>query len=219
MVMHGVGDSRASAMGLAPLFVGNGYAVLAPDARGHGDSGGELITYGLVEKYDTLGWVRWMGSQGCQRIYGLGESMGAAVLLQAAAEEPSFEAIVAESSFADIQDAAEHRLKKMVPLPRPLATPLAWIAAVNGRWYTRLVYGFDLADTSPLKAIARIKTPVLLIHGTGDDQTPADHSQRLAAANPTIAKLWLVEGASHCGAYAREPREFERRVLAWFQSH
>jgi dipeptidyl aminopeptidase/acylaminoacyl peptidase len=145
--------------------------------------------------------------------------MGAAVLLQAAAQEPTFEAIVAESSFADIQDAAEHRLKKMLPLPRPLATPFSWIAAVNARWYTRLVYGFDLAETSPLKAIARIKAPILLIHGTADDQTPPDHSQRLAAANPRWTKLWLVEGAQHCGAYAREPQEFEHRVLAWFQEH
>ncbi len=217
--MHGVGDSRGSAMGFAPMFLHNGYAVLAPDSRGHGDSGGELVTYGILEKQDTLAWAHWMRSNGCEKIYGLGESLGAAVLIQSAAEEPAFDAIVAESSFADIQDAAEHRLQKMVAWPRPIAAPLAWIAAVNGRWYTRIVYGFDLADASPLKAVARIKTPVLLIHGTADNETPADHSQRLAAANPKWAQLWLVDGAGHTGAYARDPQRFEHRVLAWFQDH
>jgi fermentation-respiration switch protein FrsA (DUF1100 family) len=218
LVMHGVGDSRGSAMGFAPLFLGEGYGVLAPDSRAHGDSGGELITFGILERHDTLAWVRWMRSQGCHKIYGLGESLGGAVLIQAAAEESAFDAIVAEGAFADIQDAAEDRLQKMVPV-RLLGGPLAWMVAVNGRWYTRLVYGFDLAEASPLQAMPHVHSPVLLIHGTADDQTPPEHSKRLTAANPRMTSLWLVDGAYHTGAYARAPREFERRVLTWFAAH
>lgn len=36
--------SRAGVMGLARLFVENGYAVLTPDNRGHGESGGGVVT-------------------------------------------------------------------------------------------------------------------------------------------------------------------------------
>ncbi len=219
MILHGVGDSRGSAMGFAPMFLHHGYAVLAPDSRAHGESGGDLLTYGIVEKFDTLAWARWMRSNGCEKIYGLGESMGGSILLQAEAQAPAFQAIVAESAFADIQEAAELRLQRMLPMPRALSAPLAWIAAVNGRCYMRLVYGFDIAEASPLRVMPKLRTPTLLIHGTADDQTPPDHSQRLAAANPKMTELWLVDGAHHTGAYARQPGEFEHRVLAWFAQH
>ncbi len=215
IVLHGISDSRASSAGFAPMFLYQGYSVLAPDSRAHGESGGDVVTYGLLEKSDILAWTRWMRSHGCSRLYGLGESLGGAILIQAAAAEDVFEAIVTESAYADLKSAAEHRLWRMFGLPQPLAQ----LAAVNGKWYARVVYGLHLDDASPLDAIRRLGTPVLLIHGLADNQTPPDHSRRLAAANPRITRVWLVPEAAHCGAYAAAPEEFQRQVLAWFGDH
>jgi len=84
-VLHGIADSRSGAAGFAPMFLAEGYAVLLPDSRGHGQSGGEFVTYGLLEKRDVLEWAHWMRSEGCAEIYGLGESLGASILIQATA--------------------------------------------------------------------------------------------------------------------------------------
>lgn len=54
MVLHGVADSRSGALGFAPMFLESGYSVLVPDSRAHGRSGGDLVTYGLLERYDVL---------------------------------------------------------------------------------------------------------------------------------------------------------------------
>jgi hypothetical protein len=43
VVLHGIADSRASALGFAPLFLDSGYSVLVPDSRAHGLSGGEIV--------------------------------------------------------------------------------------------------------------------------------------------------------------------------------
>ncbi len=56
LVLHGVGDSRAGSAGFAPMFLEAGYSVLLPDSRAHGASGGQFVTYGLLEKYDALEW-------------------------------------------------------------------------------------------------------------------------------------------------------------------
>jgi hypothetical protein len=88
-VLHGIGDSRVGSAGFAPLFLNEGYSVLLPDSRGHGASGGRFVTYGLFEKYDALAWADWMRRAGCGKVYGSGESLGAAVLIQAAAVRPS----------------------------------------------------------------------------------------------------------------------------------
>lgn len=221
LILHGIADSRASSAGFAPVFLPHGYAVLAPDSRAHGESGGSLVTYGLLERDDTLLWANWMRAKGCKKIYGLGESLGASVLLQAAALEPAFSAIVAESSFADLQDAAEARLVRVMQasFTSPTSAQLARFAAANTRLYARIVHGIDLAEASPLRTIRQVRTPMLLIHGLDDDQTPPEHSRRLAAANPAMTTLWLVPGVRHQSAYSKDPGEWRRRVLDWFANH
>lgn len=219
LVLHGIGDSRAASAGFAPVLLRERYAVLAPDSRAHGESGGRLVTYGLLERYDALAWTEWMRAKGCTTIYGLGESLGASVLLQAAAQSNVFRSIVAESPFADLQDAAETRLTRILPLPGFLSARLARFAAADTRIYVRLVHGMDLTDASPLRTMGQVTTPVLLIHGLDDDQTPPEHSRRLAAANPAITSLWLVPGVKHYSAYSKNPVEWQKRILSWFASH
>ena len=76
---------------------------------------------GLLEQYDTLDWARRMRQEGCTRIHGFGESLGAAVLIQAAALEPAFAAIVAECPFAELRQIGAYRVGQM-GLPRLAAT-------------------------------------------------------------------------------------------------
>ena len=47
-----------------------------------------------------------------------------------------------------------------------------------------------------------------------DDNTPARHAHLIHGSNP--AMVWEVPGAGHTGAWNDQPREFERRVPAWF---
>jgi pimeloyl-ACP methyl ester carboxylesterase len=108
IVLHGIADSRSSGVGFAPMFPG--YVVLAPDSRGHGESGGAYLTYGLLEKHDVIAWAHWMREKGCHKLYGLGESLGASILIQAVAVEPIFSAIVAECPYADLREMAEYRI-------------------------------------------------------------------------------------------------------------
>ena len=92
MVLHGIADSKSSSAGFAPMFLAKGFSVLAPDIRGQGSSGGEVMTFGVKEKHDALDWAHWIRKQaGCDRIFGLGESLGASILIQAAAVEPAFQ--------------------------------------------------------------------------------------------------------------------------------
>ncbi|MEI9813343.1 MAG: alpha/beta hydrolase [Acidobacteriota bacterium] len=194
-----------------------GYSVLAPDLRAHGESGGETVTYGLLEKYDTLQWVDWLHGQGCGRVYGMGESMGASILIMAAGLHPEqhvFQAIIAECAFADLLEAAEQRGQALFPLPEPIAAPLAKFSVAGGSLYARFAKGLDFTESSPVQSIRKLDTPVLLIHGLADTRTPASHSQELAAANPEHTKLWLVLGARHVGSYTTAPMEY-RKTGCW----
>lgn len=212
VVLHGIADSRTGVAGFAPLFLSQGYSVLLPDSRAHGHSGGAFVTYGLLEKHDVLDWARWLRKEGCREVYGLGESLGASILIEASALEPAFRAIVAECAYSDLKAIAESRVQEFLP------PGLAFLIVRGGMGYAKLRYGLDLHQVDPTVAMARSTTPTLLIHGVEDRRTPCWHSRRLAGANPR-ATLWLVPKADHVAASSADPAGFRQRVFDWFARH
>jgi pimeloyl-ACP methyl ester carboxylesterase len=223
LLLHGLGDNRLGMTGFAQLFLAHGYTVLMPDARAHGVSGGELATYGLLERNDIHQWVDFLGDQFDPHdpfhprcIFALGESMGAAQLLQSLDTHPNFCAVAAESSFATFREIAYDRMGQPFHLGpwvgRILLRPLVEVAFLRARWK----YHLDMNEISPEDSVASTATPVLLIHGEIDSNIPVRHSQIIHARNRNT-ELWEVPHADHCGALSTAPQEFESRLLQWFR--
>lgn len=216
LLLHGVGDNRLGMTEYAQLLLAHGFTVLLPDARAHGVSGGDLATYGLFERRDIAQWADLLRTVlGAHCVYGIGESMGAAQLLQSLQASAPICAVVAESPFATFREIAYDRMGQPFHLGpwvgRTVLRPLVEIAFLRARWK----YGLDMEQVSPEYAVARARVPVLLIHGQIDSNIPVRHSRRIHALAPRTA-LWEVPGADHCGAIAAAPDEFRNRLLAWF---
>jgi fermentation-respiration switch protein FrsA (DUF1100 family) len=56
---------------------------------------------------------------------------------------------------------------------------------------------FDVDAVSPVQAAARIRVPVLLVHGALDRETPPAHSQRIFDALAGPKRLLIVDGVGH----------------------
>lgn len=219
ILLHGLGDNRVGMTGYADLLVGRGFSVLMPDARAHGASGGDLVTYGLLESDDIHRWLDWLVQNdhpGC--IFGLGESMGAAELLQSLRSESRFCAVVAESSFANFREIGYDRIGQSFGtgpwLGRTLLRPILECAFAYSAWK----YRFHFGQASPENVIAETRIPVFLIHGQNDSNIPVRHSRLIARRNPAVV-LWEVPNADHCGAAGTNPEEFDRKLLHWFDGH
>jgi uncharacterized protein len=220
VLLHGITDNREGVAGYGQLLLAHGYAVLLPDARRHGESGGELATYGLKEADDIHRWVSWIyANDPPQCVYGFGESYGAALMLQSLAVENRYCAVAVESPFSTARAMSFERISGPLHLQpwfgRTLGRPAIWSAEL----YARLRYGIDLLKPSPLDAVTHSKTPVLLIHGADDRNISPLHSQLIAQAAPDHVQLWLVPHAGHTMAWAAAHQEFETRLLGWFDSH
>ena len=230
LLLHGLGDNRIGMTGYAQLLLAHGFTVLLPDARAHGSSDGPLATYGLLERNDIHQWVDFLEAQNSPSqdqsqtqkgkdhphcIFALGESMGAAELLQSLDTHPHFCAVVAESSFASFREIAYDRMGQPFGLGpwvgRFLLRPLVEVAFLRAR----LKYHLRMQNISPEDSVAATTIPVLLIHGQVDSNIPVRHSQIIHARNPNT-QLWQVPNADHCGALSTSPDEFEHRILAWF---
>jgi uncharacterized protein len=185
LYLHGIAGNRDSAAAVVERFLPHGFNVIAYDARGHGSSSGELCTYGYHEKIDVR---RVIAEVGPSRVFLIGHSLGAAVALQAAAIEPLVRGVVAVSTFVDLRTIATER-GDVRALPSWL---VAWgVAQVErtGR--------FDVEATSPLRAAASIKVPVLLVHGADDRRPAPSHSERVLTALGGHGEMIVVPGAGH----------------------
>ena len=189
--LHGTADNRTSAAGLVQRFGPRGFAVVAYDSRAHGESGGDACTYGFYEKRDLR---RVLDTIDSGPIILLGASLGAAVALQEAAEDPRAAAIVAVETFSDLRTVASERapfffragtIRKALQLAERQAQ-------------------FQVDAVSPKDAAAHITAPVLLVHGDADVETPPAHSQRVYDALKGPRRLILVPGAGHNGSLRPE---------------
>jgi uncharacterized protein len=147
-------------------------------------------------------------------IFALGESMGAGIALQSAAADPRIEAVVAESSFADLREASYDYagLRKYPLLGKTLFAPFSWTMLYRGE----KLAGVPISEVSAVKAVSSRAFPVLLICDEKDVALPCRHSQMIYAAARGPKQLWVVPGAFHTAAYGFAPDEFRRRVLAFY---
>ena len=218
IVLHGVADARDGISSRGRMLAEAGYTVLLPDARGHGVSGGEIISFGIRESDDLHRWADWFrAEERPKQLYGMGASMGAAILLQSLENDTRFRAVVAECPFSDFRAVAYDRMAGKLSLNRWFARGLLFPAVETGLTYGSLRYGVNLANASPERAIRNTSVPVLLIHGDADTNIPPSHSEALHAANPAVSQLWIVHGAEHVTIAKVAGDEFRRRVLSWFQ--
>jgi alpha-beta hydrolase superfamily lysophospholipase len=219
MLLHGLSDNRMGTVGYAELLMSHGYSVLMADARAHGASGGEVASYGLLEANDIRRWVDWLqGQEQADCIYGFGESMGAAQLLESLSVEDRFCGVIAESSFSTFREIAYDRVGQAFHtgpwLGRSLLRPLVEVAF----GYAKRKYKLNMEQVAPERAIGASRVPVFLIHGEDDSNIPVRHSRMIAKIDPAVA-LWIVPGAEHCGAIRVAREDFAQRVLAWYAMH
>jgi alpha-beta hydrolase superfamily lysophospholipase len=188
--LHGIGDNRGSSIGIANHFVPLGYDVLAYDSRAHGESGGEACTFGVYEKQDLL---QVLATIEARPIILLGNSLGAATALQAAAQTKLVGAVVSISTFSDLRTVARHRAPFF--LSNGTIEDAFHQAERDGH--------FRVDDASPLAAAPAITAPTLMIHGAKDDETPPDESQRVYEALRAPKHFILVPGANHNNVFGR----------------
>jgi pimeloyl-ACP methyl ester carboxylesterase len=109
LIAHGIDHTRQAMLPRATFLVRGGYDVLTIDLRGHGESGGTVVSPGLLEARDILGAVRYLRSRrDHEPIMILGLSYGAVASLIAAAESPEVAAVISDGAFPTGKDVSEN---------------------------------------------------------------------------------------------------------------
>lgn len=216
VMVHGNGANRddptIGTLDIAAGLVNHGYNVLMFDLRGCGESAGDMVSGGYHEKKDVLGAVEYVRKRGFDNIGVMGFSLGAVSSLLAAAETEDIDAVVADSSYADLNDIMKPEFSKRTHAPQVLLKPILLMIKV--------MFGVDFNAIKPIDCVPEITPrPVFFIHGEEDDTIPVEHADRLyqAAENP-LNELWLVPDTNHVRAYITHPEEYVSRITKFFDA-
>ena len=206
LLTHGSGGSRQRVADRAEMLARHGYGVLALDNPGNGESGGR--NNGLGDNAQpgvdaALNYLSRRPDVDRGRIAGFGVSLGAEVLLEAAARDGRLHAVVADGA----ERPEDGRRYGDQPAARRALGGVALQAV-------RAVSGMKPAPslTGVMPKIA--PRPVLLVAAGGvRDEVLTNRAYRDASGRAT--QLWERPGASHTAGLKRAPREYERRTVGF----
>lgn len=151
-----------------------GFAVLAVDYRGFGQSTPELPSETAVLEDARAAW-EWLAREQPKRPrYIFGHSLGGAIAVQLAGEVTDARGLIVEGTFTSIADVFRTFRWGWLPV-----TPL-------------ITQRFDSADR-----IARVRVPVLVVHGANDGLIKPELGRALYERAPSPKRFVLVEGGTH----------------------
>jgi pimeloyl-ACP methyl ester carboxylesterase len=214
VLVHGLNRSRIEMVKKTAFLAHAGWNSLLFDLRHHGESGGEATTFGAKEKSDVLAAVAFARAKSHGPVVVWGVSLGGASVTLAAADDPSVAGLVCDSSYRSLRDTVSHHLV--------LFRSFRWWTRLLPRWPVaeEAVYwigrrgNFDPDQVDVVAAAHKLnRRPALFVCNSEDRRMPKDIALELQAAAGPQAKLLVVPGQSHGGAYRDATAQYEHAVL------
>ena len=210
---HGyTGEGLSNHIAIADYFLKKGYAMLMPDARAHGESEGEYIGFGCLDRKDALSWVNWLiGKCGNDVAIMLhGTSMGGAtVLLASGLDLPcQVKGIVSDCGFTSPKEVFTHVLNHMYHLP-------AFPAIQGADLINKRLAGYGMDECNAKYEVQKAKVPILFIHGSSDTFVPVSMCHEIYENCASPKRKLIVEGAAHAESYYKDMADYEK-VLTEF---
>ena len=209
ILIHGYKLSHREMLGFANFYVNScGFNVLAPDLRGHGESGGDYICFGVKDREDILAWIEYIkqmiGSKTKIVLHGI--YMGAATALMTGAyNDENVYGIIADCPYASGKEMVKKKIKSKYKIA------VNFLYSVLDK-YVKIRCKFSMEDSDVVEYVKHIKCPVLYIHGASDEEITPLNSYRLYENTNSEKELYIVLGAGHAQSVLVETEKYMKKV-------
>jgi len=202
---------RSGPQAQARMLVRHGYGVLLFDQRGDGESEGDPNALGWDGEKDVMAAIAYLKRRpdvGPRRIGGIGLSVGGEILLQTAAHTPALRAVVSEG--AGSRSVGEE-LERSGAGKWLGDIEISAVLSAGMTVFSNRVPPPHLNDLVP-KIAPRSIFLIYTTHGVDTEDLNPEYFR--AAHEPKT--IWKIPEAAHTGGIEARPREYERRVVAFF---
>lgn len=217
IAMHGWRSTWSQDFGvIAPFWLKHDCAVLFTEQRAQGNSGGDYMGFGVLERYDCFDWINWVNERTEAKlpIYLGGVSMGASTVLMTAGFDlpDNVCGIVADCAFTSPHAIWKHVVESNFHLPYGL-----YSRAANDICKRQIYVTADSYST--IEALKRNKIPILFIHGTDDHFVPVEMTYENYKICTAPRHLLIVPGAEHGMSYLVDQIGYEKAILAFWDKY
>lgn len=215
ILVHGYLGKKEDMKLHARRFHMEGFHVVAPDLRAHGESDGDYITMGWSDRLDIKEWIESIlrvDNQAQIVLYGI--SMGASAVMMCASEKlpNNVKCVIEDSGFTSVHDIFSHLLLHVYKMP---AFPIIDSAGV----LIKQRLGFSIKKASALKQIEKTTLPVMFIHGDHNTIVPTDMVFDLYETCPTDKELYIINDCGHNITMYSEPEVYFKNVFNFINQH
>ena len=201
-------------IGLSDYYLKRGFAMLLPDARAHGQSEGEYIGFGCLDRKDALVWIDWVIQECGEDVEIIlhGTSMGGATVLMASGLElpKQVKGIVSDCGFTSPKEVFTHVLNSMYHLP-------AFPAIQGADIINKKLAGYGMDECNAKQEVRKAKVPILFIHGSNDTFVPCKMCHEIYDYCAAPKKKLIVEGAAHAESYYKDMEKYEQALTDLFE--
>lgn len=217
IAMHGWRSGWSMDFGaISDFYYENGCSVLYAEQRAQGESGGDYMGFGLLERYDCYEWVKWAEDNNSSRlpIYLAGISMGASTVLMTSSFDlpESVCGIIADCGFTSPHNIWKHVMENNLHIPYGI-----YSGTVKDFCEKNLQLAPD--SYSCPEALKSCRVPVLFIHGTDDKFVPIEMTYENYKACASPKKLFVVPGAEHGMSYIVDREGYEETLREFWHDH
>ena len=218
LLLHGFKSYRFDNLVLTvtAMFVRNGYGVILAMRRAHGNSDGELITFGKNEYFDTEAVYQYVINRpdvNPEKIGLFGQSMGGALGILYTAENSNIKALVADCPYDSFDNTLGVSVEYFTGLP---AFPFANII----KFFIERKLGFQIEEVDPINQISKISPrPVFILTAGKDILVNQTGGQKLVDAAGEPFEFWYDPAIEHCDFRYEYPEEFEERIVGFFDKY
>lgn len=201
ILVHGYHGQGLDMAGEARQFYEQGYHIVMPDLRAHGQSDGLARGMGWSDHFDLMEWISCITARFPEaEIVLMGISMGAAAVMMTAGEllPNNVKACIEDCGYSSVWDEFESVQKEMFHLP---AFPMLYVASL----ICKIRAGFWLQEADCVKQIKKANIPLLLIHGECDHFVPFGMLKVLYDSAPWPKQKLVIQGAGHAEASRVNP--------------
>ncbi len=205
---HGYTSSCMSDyIALSGYYLKKGFSMLLVDERAHGESEGEYIGFGCLDRIDGLGWLKYIINRCGEDVDILlhGTSMGGAtVLMMSGLELPKqVKGIISDCGFTSPKYVFTHVLHTMYHMP---AFPIIPVAD----YVNKKKAGYGMDECNAAREVKKAKVPILFIHGDADFFVPCYMCNEIYENCASPKDKLIVKGASHAESYYKDPDTYEK---------
>jgi uncharacterized protein len=201
LILHGAGSRKENHADFGRACAARGWAALAYDQRGHGESTDEMGPAALADVGRMAAFLAGRDDVDGARVCARGSSLGGFMAIHAAASSDSIAGAIA------ICPAGEDDLRRGLR-----SGTLEFRASDDARSVLEAWLGeHDLRDAVELMD----QKPLLLAHARGDEQIPYTWSEELYERAADPRKLIVVAGGHHRSV--QHDRELQEVALRWIE--